>query len=62
LNGLETYRSILGFKPDQRAIIVSGFSDSELVKDTLKLGAHCYVKKPYSIDSISKAIRDALDA
>jgi signal transduction histidine kinase/ActR/RegA family two-component response regulator len=62
LNGLETYRSILQFKPDQRAVIVSGFSDSELVKRTLKLGAHSYVKKPYTIESISKAIRDALDA
>jgi signal transduction histidine kinase/CheY-like chemotaxis protein len=61
LNGLETYRSILQFKPDQRAIIVSGFSDSELIKETLRLGAHSYIKKPYTIDSISRAIRDALD-
>jgi CheY-like chemotaxis protein len=62
LNGLETYRSILEFKPGQRAVIVSGFSDSELIRRTLELGAHCYVKKPYAIESISKTIRDALDA
>jgi signal transduction histidine kinase/ActR/RegA family two-component response regulator len=62
LNGLETYRAILGFKPDQRAVVVSGFSDSELIQSTLKLGAHCYIKKPYTIDSISRAIRNALDA
>jgi signal transduction histidine kinase/ActR/RegA family two-component response regulator len=62
LDGLETYRRILEFKPGQRAVIVSGFSDSDRVQSTLKLGAHCYVKKPYTIESISKAIRDALDA
>jgi signal transduction histidine kinase/CheY-like chemotaxis protein len=62
LDGLETYRRILEFKPDQRAVIVSGFSDSELIRSTLELGAHCYVKKPYAIESISKAVREALDA
>lgn len=60
LDGLETYRRILEFKPGQRAVIVSGFSDSERIQSTLKLGAHSYVKKPYAIESISKAIRDAL--
>jgi signal transduction histidine kinase/ActR/RegA family two-component response regulator len=62
LDGLETYRRILEFQPGQRAVIVSGFSDSERIRSTLKLGAHCYVKKPYPVESISKAIRDALDA
>lgn len=62
LDGLETYRRVLEFKPDQRAVVVSGFSDSELIRSTLKLGAHCYIKKPYTIESISKAVRDALDA
>ncbi len=62
LNGLETYSRILEFKPDQRAVIASGFSDSEPIQSTLKLGAHCYIKKPYAIESIAKAVRNALDA
>jgi C4-dicarboxylate-specific signal transduction histidine kinase/ActR/RegA family two-component response regulator len=62
LDGLETYRRVLEFKPGQRAVIVSGFSDSGRIRSALKLGAYCYVKKPYAIESISKAIRDALDA
>jgi CheY-like chemotaxis protein len=61
LNGLETYRRILQFKPEQRAVMVSGFSESQQIRHALGLGAHSYVKKPYTIESISKAVRGALD-
>lgn len=60
INGLETFRRIQQFKPDQRAIIASGYSDSKLIQSTLQLGVHSYLKKPYTIESISKTLRAIL--
>jgi DNA-binding NarL/FixJ family response regulator len=61
IDGLETYRRILKIKPGQKAIIVSGFSESDRVKETLDLGAGSYVKKPYRLHEMARAIRSELD-
>ena len=61
MDGLETYEEILKLHPQQKAVIVSGFSESLKVKEALKRGAHCYIKKPYTIDKIGLAVRSALD-
>jgi two-component system, cell cycle sensor histidine kinase and response regulator CckA len=61
INGLETYKRILKLYPNQKAIIASGFSETEHVKETLRLGAGAYIKKPYSFEIIGRAIRDELD-
>lgn len=60
MNGRETYEQILTFKPDQKAIIVSGYAASAEVEKTLELGAHSIVRKPYSIEEIGLAIRQCL--
>jgi len=56
IDGLETYKKMLRFKPDQKAIIASGFSETWRVKETQRLGAGAYVKKPYTIDKIAQAV------
>lgn len=61
MDGLETYKEILKLHPQQNAIIVSGFSESLKVKEALKRGAHCYIKKPYTIEKIGLAVRSALE-
>ncbi len=61
MDGLETYRQILELHPEQRAIIVSGFSESERVKEAQRLGAGAYVKKPYLLEKIGTAVRCELD-
>ncbi|MEM7366316.1 MAG: ATP-binding protein, partial [Pseudomonadota bacterium] len=61
IDGLETYRQILNRHPDQKAIITSGFSETDRVKEAQALGAGPYVKKPYGIETIGIAIRDALE-
>ncbi|MHC1727594.1 MAG: response regulator [Syntrophobacteraceae bacterium] len=60
MDGLETYKKILEIRPGQKAIIVSGFSETERVLEAQKLGAGEYVKKPYRIEKIAAAIRRAL--
>ncbi|MBE9593015.1 MAG: response regulator, partial [Proteobacteria bacterium] len=47
IDGLETYKRILKLRPGQKAIIVSGFTETGRVREAQKLGAGAYVKKPY---------------
>ncbi|MGD9369287.1 MAG: ATP-binding protein, partial [Desulfobacteraceae bacterium] len=60
IDGLDTYRSILVHRPGQKAVIASGFAETSRVKKAMALGAGPYVKKPYTIDKIGLAIRQAL--
>ena len=60
INGRETYERILETHPNQKAIIASGFSETENVKETQRLGAGRYIKKPYTIEKIGIAIKEAL--
>ncbi|GEM_PF-3371767 len=60
MDGLDTYREILKVCPGQKAIIVSGYSESQRVKETMTLGAARYLRKPYSMKVLSAAIRDVL--
>jgi signal transduction histidine kinase/CheY-like chemotaxis protein len=60
IDGLETYKQILAFRPDQRAIIASGYSESDRVHKAHSLGAGPYVKKPYNLKTIGKAVKEEL--
>ncbi|MBV5317965.1 MAG: response regulator [Desulfobulbaceae bacterium] len=62
IDGLDTYRQILAHTPGQRAIIASGFSETERVDEALRLGARQYLKKPYTIATLGVAVRHGLDA
>lgn len=61
MNGCETYEKILEIYPNQRAIIASGYSEDKHVKKALRLGASSFIKKPYSISEIGKAVDAALN-
>jgi PAS domain S-box-containing protein len=61
MDGLETYQRILEINPKQKAILVSGFSETDRVKKAQKLGAGAYVKKPYVIEKIGVSLRDELN-
>jgi len=61
IDGMETYRRVLEINPFQKAILVSGFSETDRVKEAQKLGAGSYVKKPYVREKIGLAVRMELD-
>ncbi len=62
IDGLDTYRKILAHTPGQKAIIASGFSETERVSEALRLGARQYLKKPYTIAKLGMAVRHGLGA
>jgi CheY-like chemotaxis protein len=61
MDGLDTYRNIIKLHPGQKAIIVSGFSETDRVKEAQELGAGPYVRKPYVLERVGLAVRAELD-
>lgn len=61
MDGLETYQRILEINPEQKAIIVSGFSRTDRVKKAQELGAGAYLRKPYILENLGLAVRKELD-
>lgn len=61
IDGLETYRQVLRMHPGQRALITSGFSESDRVQEARRIGAGAYVKKPYRIETLARATRAVLE-
>jgi CheY-like chemotaxis protein len=61
MDGLDTYRRILETHPKQKAIVVSGFSESDRVSQVRELGVGAYVGKPYVLEHLGMAVRKELD-
>ncbi len=60
IDGLQTYKRILEFKPYQKAIIASGYSNPANIEEARKLGVSAYVRKPYTVARIGEALREVL--
>lgn len=61
INGRRTYEEIIKLYPGQKAIIVSGFSESADVKAAIKQGAGGFIKKPYTMEELGLAIKKILN-
>jgi len=61
INGRETYERIIEIHPKQKAIIVSGFAQTDEVKKAQKLGAGQYIKKPVTLEKIGFAVKGELE-
>ncbi|WP_319523252.1 ATP-binding protein [uncultured Desulfosarcina sp.] len=60
MDGLETYEKIIEIRPQQKALIVSGFSETRRVEKMQRLGAGAYIKKPYTLEKIGLAVKSEL--
>jgi PAS domain S-box-containing protein len=61
INGRETYERILKIKPNQKAIIASGFAETKEVKKAQQLGAGRYIRKPFNLENLGIAVKDELE-
>jgi CheY-like chemotaxis protein len=61
MDGLDTFKAILTVRPAQKAIIVSGYSESDRVRAARELGAGAYVRKPYIKEKLGLAVKAELD-
>lgn len=60
IDGLETYSRICEFHPRQKTVIASGYSESNSVQKAQELGAGTYIKKPYTVTSLARAVYQEL--
>ncbi|WP_456385325.1 response regulator [Desulfolithobacter sp.] len=60
MNGRQCYEQMLRFKPNLKAVIASGFSESDEVKKTLAQGASAFIRKPYTMTELGNVIHTAL--
>ena len=60
IDGLEAYRRIIENIPNQKAIIASGFSESQKVMEAQALGAGAYCRKPFTLENIAVLVKDEL--
>ena len=61
IDGLETYKRLLTLQPGIKAVIASGFSETQRVGEAQSLGAGAYLKKPYTIEQIGLALKAEFD-
>lgn len=61
IGGLETYQRILDIHPNQKAVLASGYTETEQVREAQRLGAGRYLRKPYSLEQLGLAIRLTLE-
>jgi two-component system cell cycle sensor histidine kinase/response regulator CckA len=59
-DGLDTYKEIIKNHPGLKAIIASGFSQTDRVMEAEKLGVGKYIRKPYTMQKLGQAIREVL--
>jgi len=60
LNGRQTYEKVIQLYPGQKAIIISGFSESDDVKRTIQLGAGGLINKPYTKEQLARTVQSEL--
>jgi PAS domain S-box-containing protein len=61
INGRETYERILKIRPGQKAVITSGFAETDEVKKARRLGAGQYIKKPFTLTQLGLAVKAELE-
>lgn len=60
MNGLQTYKKIIAILPGQKAVIASGYARSIDVEEAIVLGAGVFIKKPYSMEELGRAVKNEL--
>jgi len=59
-DGVEVLAQLKKLNPAIKCIMLSGFADSETAGEALKMGAFDFLKKPFKIDDVLKAVEKAL--
>jgi PAS domain S-box-containing protein len=61
INGRKTYEKIIEIYPNQKAVIASGYAETDDVRETIRLGAGQYIKKPLTLLSLGLAVKEELN-
>jgi DNA-binding NtrC family response regulator len=59
-SGISTLEVLRQVRPDVPIIMVTGNTDAELARDTLKCGAFDYIMKPFDLSRLARVVEIAL--
>jgi PAS domain S-box-containing protein len=62
MNGRDTLARLREMSPDLKVLVTSGHQGDQEVRDVMALGASGFIAKPYRLDGMGRAIRQALEA
>ncbi len=62
IDGFETLKQVRIIYPDLPAVILSGYSESDQVKDALSMGSAMFLKKPYNVEQFTMAVYSSINA
>jgi two-component system, cell cycle sensor histidine kinase and response regulator CckA len=57
--GAETVQALLSIDPGVKAVVSSGYSDDEIIATYRQHGFRAFLKKPYSLEDLNRALADA---
>ena len=60
MDGCATFAEIVKHNPDQKALVVSGYSESEQLDKIMNLGVRDYLVKPYTVEQLGQAVKKNL--
>ncbi|MGC4068011.1 MAG: response regulator [Polyangiaceae bacterium] len=60
IDGAQTYRRLIELQPNLKAIVLSGYAETEQVREALRLGAGRFVRKPLELSVLARAVRTEL--
>ena len=60
IDGLETYKQIIEYHPEQPALITSGYAETDRVKEACSIGVGGYLRKPYTVQNLGVSIQEVL--
>ena len=62
MSGIQTFKRIISRNSEQKVILLSGYANSLNVEEALELGIKRFLKKPCTLNTLSRAIRETLEA
>jgi PAS domain S-box-containing protein len=60
-NGFSVFRDIQKINPDQKCLVISGFSPTDQVFEMQNRGAGSFIRKPFDQGTLARAVRAELD-
>ena len=61
-DGIDLYRQMQQMAPGLNCVLISGFSQPGRVDEGLALGAHSFVRKPFSASDLQARVRSAIES
>jgi len=60
MNGQQVYKQMVEIRPGQKAILMSGSTQIQEVEETQRLGAGPFLKKPITMETLGRAVKQEL--